>query len=124
MKPTKTTLANTFVFAWKGIILCLNERNFCIELAVAVAAVLLGVLLQVSFLEWLIIILCIGVVLGAEAMNTAIEAIVDLASPEYHNLAALAKDCAAGGVLICSIASFIIGCLIFIPKLCVLLGWL
>jgi diacylglycerol kinase len=63
-------------------------------------------------------LLCIGLVFGAEMMNTAIENVVDLASPELHPLAGKAKDIAAGAVLICTIVSVVIGLLIFVPK-----GW-
>ena len=56
-------------------------------------------------------------VLGGEALNSALEYIVDLASPDYHVLAGKAKDCAAGAVLLFAAASFVIGCIIFIPKL-------
>ena len=60
---------------------------------------------------------CIGVVLGGECMNTAIEAVVDLASPRYHDLAKRAKDCAAGAVLIASICSVLVACALFLPQI-------
>jgi len=63
-------------------------------------------------------LMCIGMVVGAEMINTAIENVVDLASPDQHPLAGKAKDIAAGAVLICAIISVIIGLLIFVPK-----GW-
>ena len=67
-------------------------------------------------------ILCFGLVLGGECFNTALEAIVDLASPEFHELARIAKDAAAGGVFICSIASFVIGFIIFFPRIMDMFG--
>ena len=86
-------------------------------------AIVLGLVFSISVLEWLCVFICFGLVLGGEVINSAIEAVVDLTSPEYHELAKKAKDCAAGGVLLFSIASFVIGCLIFIPRILSLLGW-
>ena len=67
------------------------------------------------------VVACFGLVLGGEALNSALEYIVDLASPDYHVLAGKAKDCAAGAVLLFAVASFVIGCIIFIPKLLALI---
>ena len=70
------------------------------------------------------VIICCGVVLGGEVINSSIEAIVDLVSPDYHELAKKAKDCAAGGVFLFSLASFIVGCVMFLPRILHLIGWL
>lgn len=63
--------------------------------------------------EWIVIILCIGVVIAAELFNTAIEKLVDLVSPERHPIAGQVKDIAAGAVLVCAVAAAIIGIIIF-----------
>ena len=92
-------------------------RNFKVQACFGIAAVVLGVVFGIEPTQWAIIAVCIGVVLGGECVNTAIEAVVVLASPEYHELAKRAKDCAAGGVLVCSIASVVVAALIFLPKM-------
>jgi diacylglycerol kinase (ATP) len=74
-----------------------------------------------SALEWCAVVLAIGAVWTAEAFNTALEALVDLASPENHPLAARAKDVAAGAVLCASISAVVVGAIVFLPKLATLL---
>jgi diacylglycerol kinase len=111
------TFAKALKCAGKGILLASKERNFRIDIVFAIIATVLGFVLSISSAEWLIVVACFGLVLGGETLNTAIEALVDLVSPEYHVLAGVAKDCAAGAVLLFAIASFIIGCIIFIPKI-------
>ena len=120
---SKFSLLQAFKCAFEGIFATAKERNFKIELCFMTLAIVLGLVFSISFLEWLCVIICFGLVLGGEVTNSAIESVVDLASPEYHELAKKAKDCAAGGVLLFSIASFVIGCRIFIPRNLSLLGW-
>ena len=79
--------------------------------------IVLGFVFSISSGEWIVVILCFGLVLGGECFNTALEAVVDLASPQYHELARIAKDAAAGGVFLFSIASFVIGVIIFLPRI-------
>jgi diacylglycerol kinase (ATP) len=83
--------------------------------------VALGFLLQIERDEWLALVLTIALVLAAEGFNTAVEAAVDLASPFYHPLAKIAKDVAAGTVLLTAIASVIVGLILFLPRLLSLL---
>lgn len=116
------SLIEAFACAFKGIFDTAVERNFKIELVFGVLAVILGFVFSISSFEWLTVIVCIALVLGGEAFNSAIEAVVDLASPDFHELAGKAKDCAAGAVLLFSIGSLAVGCVIFIPKLLALLG--
>lgn len=94
------------------------ERNFRIETAIAVLAILLGIFLHISSIEWTIILLCNALVLGFELINTAIEALVDLVTQhQYFDLAKIAKDTAAGAVFLAAMISFIIGVIIFLPHL-------
>lgn len=88
-----------------------------IMLLAAVLAILFGWWLQISTLEWLTIILCCGLVLALEAVNSSIEYLTNLVSPEKHSLAKKTKDVAAAAVLIASLASALIAGIIFIPKL-------
>lgn len=117
----KFTLFDAFRCAFEGIARTSRERNFRIELCFAIAAIVLGVAFSISFVEWLIVILFIGLVLSFEVLNSALEAIVDLVSPEYHPLAKVAKDCAAGAVLILAIAAFCVGVALYLPPIVELL---
>lgn len=79
--------------------------------------VVVGALVGLSALEWAAVVLCIGVVLAAEGINSAIEALCDRVSPDYDEAIKHAKDLAAGAVLIVAIMSVVVGLLIFVPKI-------
>ena len=108
----------SFVYAFRGIVETFHVgQNFKVQLFFAVLAIGLGIGFQIDAAEWAVIAVCIGVVLGGECVNTAIESVVDLVTPEYHDLAKRAKDCAAGGVLLCAIASAIVAMILFLPRI-------
>jgi diacylglycerol kinase len=108
----------SFQYAGRGIKKAFgSEVNIRIHLAIALCVIIAGVYLKITTIEWLLCLLCFGLVLGLEMMNTAIEKTVDLASPNLHPLAGSAKDIAAGGVLISAVMSAIIGIVIFAPKI-------
>jgi diacylglycerol kinase len=94
-----------------------TQRNFKVHCGVLLGVVLMGLWLKVGLGEWAMVALAAGLVLQAELVNTALEAIVDHVSPEFHALAKVAKDCAAGAVLVSALAAVIVGLLIFLPKL-------
>jgi len=111
-----------FVYALNGIWhASITQLNFRVQLVCAIVAVYAGYALHISNDEWLWIIFCIGMVLVTELLNTAIEFLTDLVSPEYNKKAGLVKDMAAGAVLITAITALTIGLLIFVPKLLVLI---
>lgn len=116
------SLLSAFKCAAQGIIDTAHERNFHIELCFMVLCIVLGFGFGISVTEWLVVVVCFGLVLGGECINSSIEAIVDLASPEFHELARKSKDAAAGGVLLFSIASLVVGLIIFVPRILALLG--
>lgn len=96
-------LLRGFGYAFRGLGLCLREeRNFRIHIAVAVYVILLAPYFDLTRGEWAALILVMGLVLVAEAANTALERLVDLCSPKRHPLAGAAKDIAAGMVLLCA----------------------
>ena len=99
-----------------------TERNVRIDLAAAVFVIVLGFALRIDAPSWLAIIICIGMMLALETVNTAIEAVVDLASPGYHELARKAKDCAAGAALAGAAASVAVGLVVFVPRILALFG--
>ena len=87
--------------AFRGIVsLIKNDNNFRIHLLAVVVVIIAGLRMQLIESEWLAVIITMGIVLALEAMNTAIETIIDLVSPEYHDLAKKVKDVAAGAVLL------------------------
>ncbi len=110
--------ANSFVYAFKGIVtLFRTQPNAQIHLLATAAVLVCGFYFGLERWEWVAVTISISLVWLTEALNTAAEFIVDLVSPEYHPLAGKAKDVAAGAVLIASIFAVIVGGNIFLPKL-------
>ncbi|OGD93218.1 hypothetical protein A2697_00370 [Candidatus Curtissbacteria bacterium RIFCSPHIGHO2_01_FULL_41_44] len=122
----------SFSYAIEGIIYSYRKgTHFKIHIIAAVIVTILGLIYSISAFEWLVIILISSAVIAAEAINTAIEETCDVLYSEHHSGARLArppasslageigraKHCAAGGVLILSIAAVIIGTIIFLPKI-------
>ncbi len=121
MKDEKFSIGKrvrSFGYAFEGMrTLLRDEHNSRIHLAAMTVAIVLGFLLGISATEWCVVALCCGCVLMAEAMNSAVEAIADLVSPEFHPLIKKAKDVAAAGVLMMAIAAAVAGIVIFLPKI-------
>jgi diacylglycerol kinase len=112
------SLVRSFGFALAGIgFLLRTQRNARIHVVVGAIACGLGAWLHISRIEWALIAFTIALVLILEGLNTAVEAAIDLASPQIHPLAKAAKDLAAGMVHIASIASVAVGLLILGPPL-------
>lgn len=109
------TFLRSFGYAMEGFRTAVTtERNIKVQLFVGVAAVVAGIILHIDALSWVLVVLCIGMVLFAELVNTSIEAIVDLATQELHPLAKRAKDIAAASVFTLSITAAIVGLIVFI----------
>ncbi len=100
----------------------INEDNFKREILLGIIALLISYILKISKLEFIIIIIMIGLVLTCEVINTAIERLVDLVSPSYNKLAGEVKDIMAFSVFLMCIISLIVGVIIFVPKIIVLIG--
>lgn len=108
----------SLAFACSGVRHAFNsQRNLRIHVAIAAAVVIAGFVLRINRQEWAIVVTLIALVIGLELLNTAIEALVDLASPEPHPLAKVAKDTAAGAILVAAAGSAIVGLIIFLPRL-------
>lgn len=117
------SLRRAFTCAGEGIRYAFaSQRNLKIHVAFAAVAVALGFALGISQAGWLAVILCIAMVMSLEVLNTAVESVVDLVSPEWNLLAKRAKDCAAGAVYIASFASIVVACVVYLPALVSLLG--
>lgn len=108
------TFIRSFGYAIEGFRTAVaTERNIKVQLLVGVLAVVAGVALRIDALSWVLVLLCIGLVLFAELVNTSIEAIVDLATQDLHPLAKRAKDIAAASVFTLSITAAVVGIIVF-----------
>ena len=97
-----------------------TQHNARLHLLASIAVVLFGFLFQISQVEWIALVLSMGLVASAEALNTAIERLGDAITRETHPLIRDAKDLAAGGVLLASLAALVVGLIVFVPYLCAL----
>src|SRR5438067_7482967 len=111
-----------FRYAFRGLWYALRtQRNARVHVSIAILAILLGVVLHISAVEFAMVFVAIIVVFIAEMFNTVFELCIDLASPDFHPLAKIAKDVAAGAVLLSATLSVVIGLFVFGPHLWVLL---
>ncbi len=109
---------HSFTYPIKGLKYAYrNEQNLAVDVGIALLVVIAGFIFKISFIEWAILFLTIGLVISCELINTAIEAVVDLVTEEYHPLAKVAKDTSAAAVFIFAIVAIIVGLVIFLPKL-------
>lgn len=123
MSASLAAFLRSFVFAFDGIAhVVRTQRNMRVHLLVAALVTLLGVWVRLSPTEWAICALTMGVVFAAEILNTVIESLVDLASPDHHDLAKIAKDAAAGAVLVLAFFATLVGIFILLPKLLLVAG--
>ncbi|SEQ17902.1 undecaprenol kinase [Virgibacillus subterraneus] len=107
-----------FSHAWNGLKeVTKTERNFKIHLIATITVIIAGILIQLTLIEWAIIMLTIGLVLVAEATNAAVEKLIDYVKPDTHPLAKTIKDVAAGAVLLAALTALIVGMIIFLPKI-------
>lgn len=108
----------SFGYAWNGMREVIrSEMNMRIHFAASLLVIIMGMLFSINWIEWLFIIICIALVLSAEIANTIVERYLDNFHPEFNPKVGLIKDMAAAAVLILAMSSFIIGMIIFIPKM-------
>jgi len=109
---------NSFSYPIKGLKYAYrNEQNLAVDVGIALFVILAGIIFKINIYEWAILFLTIGLVIACELINTAIEAVVDLVTEEYHPLAKVAKDTSAAAVFIFAIVAVLVGIIIFLPKL-------
>lgn len=107
-----------FLYAARGLRhTVVTQLNFRVHLLAMLLVFLAGWYFQVSRMEWVAIVICVFAVFAAELANTAIEALVDLVSPTFNPKAGLAKDIAAGMVLVTAVMAVIVALIIFVPKI-------
>lgn len=125
MEQSKFSLsarAKSFSYAFAGINhFFKTQHNAWIHAVACALTLIFGVVCQLNATEWCIIIFCNAIVFTAEMLNTAIEWLTDLVSPDYNELAGKVKDVAAAAVLISATGAAIVGVIIFLPKLMLLI---
>ena len=111
-------ILRSFGYAWFGLKHAfITQINFRIQLSFAVVIMLMGIGLSITKMEWIIVSICIGMVVFAELMNTALEKLADLVHAAQHPEIKLVKDIAAAAVLIVTISSAVVGAIIFLPRI-------
>lgn len=109
---------NSFRYSFEGLEYAYkNEQSMTIHMFVSIAIIVMGLFFKITSIEWLIVFVIIGVVMGTELLNTAIEAVVDLVSPEKHPLAKIAKDTASAAVFVYSMIALVAGLIVFLPRI-------
>lgn len=110
--------AKSITHAWRGIVVLVKTTsNSWIQAFILVVAIVGGLYFKISAVEWLFLILGAGFAISIEAVNTAFEIDIDLTSPDFHPFARDTKDVAAGAALIADITAFLIGAIIFLPRI-------
>ncbi len=109
--------ALAFKYAWQGLKAMLKyEHNARIHLVAAVVAIIAGVLFHISAMEWCVMVICIGLVISAESLNSAIEALADKITTDRDPLIGRAKDLGATAVTLLAVVAVVVGLMIFLPK--------
>ena len=118
------TFAEGFFFAARGFAHAVKtELHMKIHICFAIAAIILGIIFGIDAASWLAIVICIGVVFALETLNTAIEAACDSVTHERNEHIRIAKDAAAGAVLVMAVASLVVAAIIFLPRFAAALGF-
>jgi diacylglycerol kinase len=108
----------SFSYAGQGVWhVVRTQRNMRVHLLAGAVAIVAGLVLRIGAADWACVLIAIGLVLTVETLNTVVEALTDLCTDEYHPLAKIAKDAAAGAVLISSAAALGVGVAVFLPRL-------
>jgi diacylglycerol kinase len=94
-----------------------KQRNAKLQTVMGITAITLGFIVSISPYQWLLVLFCIGLVISLEMINSAIEIFCDMVTTDFHPKIKIIKDVAAGAVLVASLASLVIGLIIFIPAL-------
>lgn len=114
--------------AFEGLLFVFRtQKNAWVHLSITALVIVVGALVDLSHLEWVVIVITLGMVWAAETFNTAMEVLIDYVSPEQRPVAKTCKDISAAGVLIAALMSILVGVLVFGPHLwgwlCALTGW-
>jgi len=108
----------SFKYALRGArLLITTEHSIMVQISMAIIVTILGFVFDISTMEWMFQVLAIGLVLVAESLNTGIEKLSDFVHPEYHDKIGFIKDISAGAATFAAVIAFIIGLIIYIPKI-------
>lgn len=108
---------NKFKYSFQGMAYCFtHETSFIFETIAMIFLVIFGIILDISFVEWVFAILSLLLVMEVEFLNTAIEATVDMVTDKFHPLAKIAKDCGSAATCMASFMALIVNLVIFVPK--------
>ncbi|MBQ2376030.1 MAG: diacylglycerol kinase family protein [Bacteroidales bacterium] len=108
----------SFTYAFEGLRLVFaHEHNAWIHVVATICVVVAGFLFRISSLEWTVVLICIAMVISSEIINSSLERMADFVQPEMDNRIKEIKDLGAAAVLVCAIASVIVGIIIFLPKI-------
>jgi diacylglycerol kinase len=114
----------SFLFGFIGLLHAVrSEQNMRIHCVAAVCVTIAGFAFALAAWEWIAIVFCIGLVISAECMNTAMERLADRVSREIDPLIKQAKDCGSAAVLVLALMAAAIGVFVFAPKICTAVGW-
>ena len=114
----------SFVIGFFGLAHAIrSEQNMRIHCAAAVGVVVAGFVFALAAWEWVAVVLCIGLVISAECMNTAVERLADRVTPDIDPLIKHAKDCGSAGVLVVAVMAAVVGGVVFVPKISTAAGW-
>jgi diacylglycerol kinase len=117
------SLLASFGYAFQGARYAFRtQRNLKVHSVITLLVIVAGITLRISLDQWAVLAVVIGLVFQTELTNTAVEAVVDRISPEYHTLSKVAKDCSAAAVLVTAIAAVVVGVLIFLPRILAFAG--
>ncbi len=109
---------DSFKYALQGMLgFFKSEHNSWLHLSALFIVIVAGLYFNISELEWMLIIVVSGFVIAAEIVNTSIESLTDMVSPEYNKYAGKVKDIAAAAVLVAALTALVVGGIIFIPKI-------
>jgi len=120
MKISLRKIFKSFQYSFHGLKIHSQQHNFMGMLISALFVILLGFILNISYFEWLILILIMSLVLSLEALNTSLEKTLDYLEPRFSDKIRMLKDLMAGGIAIVIFTSIIIGLMIFLPKIIIL----
>ena len=118
MKNNVKKFLLSFKYAFTGVFKTIKtEQNMKVHIFIMFLVIIFGIILKITFLEWIICVILFSLVIAGELFNTAVENVVDIVMPQINEKAKIAKDASAGGVLVLAIGAVIIGLIIFVPKI-------
>lgn len=100
-----------------------SEQNMRVHCVAAVGVIVAGIVFALAVWEWVAVVFCLGLVISAECMNTAMERLADRVSRETDPLIKQAKDCGSAAVLVLALTAAVVGGVVFVPKICATAGW-